>query len=78
LTLDVFNFLNLLNKNWGWQYWAPFPGLYKAIGWGGIDKTTKQEIFNLSTITSQNFQGTFTRDDLRSRWNAQIGLRFRF
>ena len=78
LTVDVFNFLNLLNKDWGWQYWAPFPGFYQAIGYGGIDKTTGKERFNLSTINSPTWQGTFTRDDLKSRWQAQIGLRFRF
>ena len=78
ITVDVFNFLNLLNKNWGWQYWAPFPGFYQAIGYSGIDAATGKEKFNLSTITASTFSGAFTRDDLRSRWQAQIGLRFRF
>ncbi len=26
ITVNVFNFLNLLNANWGWQYWSGFPG----------------------------------------------------
>ncbi len=37
ITVNVINFLNLLNSDWGWQYWAPFPGLGTAIGYGGID-----------------------------------------
>jgi hypothetical protein len=78
VTFDVFNFMNLLNKNWGWQYWAPFPGIAKMIGYGGIDATTGLMKLNLSTINSPTFLGTFTRDDLRSRWQAQLGVRFRF
>ena len=41
-------------------------------------KATGKEILNLSTISSPSFLGTFSRDDLRSRWNAQWGLRVRF
>ncbi len=78
VTLDIFNFLNLLNKNWGWQYWADFPGLAKTIGYGGIDTATGKMRYNLSSITASTFQGTFVRDDLKSRWAAQLGARFRF
>jgi hypothetical protein len=48
------------------------------IGYGGINPATGKETLNLSTITSSNFQGTFNRDDLRSRWQAQFGARVRF
>ncbi len=34
--------------------------------------------YNLGTVTSQTYQGVFTRDDLRSRAQAQIGIRFSF
>ncbi|PYR79547.1 MAG: hypothetical protein DMF87_11030 [Acidobacteria bacterium] len=77
LTMDVFNLLNLFNKNWGWSV---YPNLNSpiTIGYGGINAATGKETLNLSTITSPNFQGTFTRDDLRSRWQAQFGARIRF
>ena len=80
LTMDVFNLLNLINKNWGWQYFPKFP----ASGGGlitygpNLDAATGKEIFNIATITSPTFQGTFDRDELRSRWQAQWGARFRF
>jgi hypothetical protein len=77
ITFDIFNFLNMLNKDWGWQYWADFPGLAKTIGYS-LDKTTGKMVYNLSTINAATFQGTFTRDDLKSRWAAQLGARFRF
>jgi hypothetical protein len=77
LTMDVFNFLNLLNQNWGWVYYPNFNGPTE-ISYGGIDKATGKEIFNIANIASPNFQGVNTRDDLRSRWQAQWGVRVSF
>jgi hypothetical protein len=90
-TMDVFNLLNLLNSDWGWQFYPLFPsssanGLLgystatggSAIGLAGVDAATNKERINLATITSPNFLGTFARDDTRSRWQAQWGLRVRF
>ena len=80
LTLDVFNLLNAFNKDWGWHYFPKFPNSSGngLIGYGGIDAGTGKERLNLSTISSQTFQGTFDRDDLLSRATAQVGARIRF
>jgi len=80
LTMDVFNLMNLLNSDWGWQYYPYFPSSSAngLLGYGGIDPATGKERINLATITSPNFLGTFTRDDSRSRWQAQWGARVRF
>jgi hypothetical protein len=79
LTMDVFNMLNLFNNDWGWQYFPKFPASGGGlIRYGGIDAATGKEILNIATIVSPTFQGTFDRDDLRSRWQAQWGARFRF
>jgi hypothetical protein len=77
MSISVLNFLNMLNNSWGWHY---FPNFNSPIPlrYGGIDATTGKEIINLSTITDPNFLGTFTRDDLRSRWQAQWEARIRF
>jgi hypothetical protein len=77
-TADVLNLLNLLNKNWGWLYTAGWPGFATPFTYGGIDKTTGKEIINLTNFNASTYSGLFTRDDLRSRWQAQLGLRFRF
>jgi Carboxypeptidase regulatory-like domain len=74
-TMDVFNLLNLFNKNWGWVYYPNFNSPTE-IAYGGL--VGGKETYNLSTITSSSFAGVFTRDDLASRWQAQWGLRFRF
>jgi hypothetical protein len=78
--MDVFNLLNLINSDWGWQYFPSFPSSAAngLITYGGIDAATGKERLNIATITAPSFQGTFTRDDLRSRWQAQWGLRVRF
>ena len=80
LTMDVFNLLNLLNKDWGWQFYPYFPSSAAAglITYSGIDPATGKERLNIGTIVAPTFQGTFTRDDVRSRWQAQWGLRVRF
>jgi hypothetical protein len=77
VTIDVFNFMDLLHNGWGWQYFGSFPST-NLIGYGGIDSATGKMRYNVATITSSTFQGTFTRDDLRSRGQAQIGIRYRF
>jgi hypothetical protein len=90
ITANIFNFLNLLNADWGWQYWGSFP-MSRTISYGGLCTGTTGTAnlgctasdlgkmrYNLSTIASSTFQGTFNRDDLRSRWQAQFGARFRF
>jgi hypothetical protein len=76
VTLDATNFLNLLNRDWGWQYFGSFGGTTQ-IGYGGLDSAGKMR-YNLATITSQTYMGLFTRDDLRSRAQMQIGLRYSF
>jgi hypothetical protein len=77
LSISVLNFLNMLNNSWGWHYFPNFNSP-QTIGWGGIDATTGKEILNIANITSPSFPGTFTRDDLRSRWQAQWEARVRF
>jgi hypothetical protein len=77
LTFDILNLGNLLNKNWGWVYYPNFNSP-TTIGFSRYDAATGKPVLNLSTITSPTFLGTFSRDDLRSRWQAQWGARIRF
>jgi hypothetical protein len=67
----------MLNDNWGWHYFPNFNSP-QTLNFAGIDPATGKQIINISNITSPNFLGTFTRDDLRSRWQAQWEARFRF
>jgi hypothetical protein len=77
VTVDVFNFLNFLNNKWGWQNFGAFPAI-STIGYGGLDAATGKMRYNLNTLAATTFTGAFTRDDLRSRAQAQLGIRYRF
>ena len=73
LTFDILNFLNLLNSEDGVIDLAnPSHG---AHPYGGINAAGKM-IYNLATITARPLK--FDRDDLRSRWQGQLGFRVRF
>jgi hypothetical protein len=75
LTMDVLNILNLFNDSDGWQLFPNFNGPAPIIG--SYDRTTGKLVYNLSTLNSPTF-ATFQRDNIRSRWQAQWGLRVRF
>jgi len=80
-TADIINVLNLLNKNWGWQWWGPFPSSGGAVSYSIPAASSPLPTYNLSTVTNQNsnyWGNVLTRDDNRSRWQAQFGIRFRF
>jgi hypothetical protein len=83
-TMDIFNLLNLIDSTKGWVWYPNFGGPTIIGATVGADG---KYTYNLNTITAANFlaqgatwgvPGTFTRDDLRSRWQMQWGLRVRF
>jgi hypothetical protein len=75
-TMDVLNLLNLIDSEKGKveflanQSTAP-------IRLDGIDAASGKPIYNIATITAPTFT-RFIVDDLRSRWQAQFGIRVRF
>ncbi|MGO4817331.1 TonB-dependent receptor [Flavobacterium sp. W22_SRS_FP1] len=77
LTADVFNFTNLLNKNWGKRYFASF-GQVQLLEQRGFlaDKTTPTFSFDPNNADRIN-----QVDDLglqSSRWQMQVGVRYSF
>ncbi len=76
VTMDVLNILNLLDSSWGTFQFTPNQDI-APIQYGGLDKATGKPIYNIATLASPTFS-KFTIDDLRSRWQAQLGFRVRF
>jgi hypothetical protein len=74
ITFDVLNFLNLLNKDWGIVDNATFGDLNPIPA---PTVVAGQMVYNLANITRDGYV-KFDRDDLRSRWQGQLGLRVRF
>jgi hypothetical protein len=75
LTFDMLNFLNLLSKDWGVVDNATFGDLNPIPA--PTVNATGQMVMSLANITRTGYV-KFDRDDLRSRWQGQIGLRVRF
>ena len=68
VSMSVLNFLNMLNKDWGWHY---FPNFYspQTLGYSGIDAATGKEIINSPRHQRQLPRHLHARRS-RSRWQA--------
>jgi hypothetical protein len=72
-TVDVLNMLNLFDSSAGQVLYAPFSDLLVTAA------TDVNGRYNYTLNAVARPGGTrLTRDDLRSRWQAQIGMRLRF
>jgi len=76
VTADVLNLLNLFDHSSGLFQFTTNQNI-SPIQYGGIDKATGKPIYNIATLASPTYQ-KFSTDDLRSRWQAQLGFRVRF
>jgi hypothetical protein len=75
ITFDMLNFLNLLSKDWGVVDNATFGDL-NPIPVPTLDASGRM-VYNLANINRAGYV-KFDRDDLRSRWQGQLGFRVRF
>ena len=75
LFLDIENFGNLIDDDWGVIEQVPFEYVAEVVDFEGIDPATGRYIYDYSGRT--DFE---SRQDgaAQSRWAAQIGLRFDF
>jgi hypothetical protein len=80
LTYDVFNFGNMLNRQWGRQYFQSNDNFQLMQFAGYVNATTNftpQYRFN-PTITTPWNVSTSTNAAYAARWISQIGIRFNF
>lgn len=91
LRFDIFNFMNLLNKDWGQQnYVSSFPANRSLAGYQGVDANGHM-VYSLPTDKDGNYapggMTTYdagggpaggTKTTLVSRWSAMITLRYTF
>lgn len=77
-TLDIFNFTNILNKEWGRRQFIS-NAAYKLISFTGMEEGTNKPTFQYNG--GNNPDDIFEIDDsgvTSSRWQAQIGIRYIF
>ena len=75
LTLDVFNFTNLLSKNWGRRYFVG-GNTFSLIQANRNDDGVLEYTFNAPP--NDNTFNIVQAGTYSSRWNAQLGLRYNF
>jgi Carboxypeptidase regulatory-like domain len=76
ITLDVSNFLNMLNNDWGVVRYPNFNEV-SPFAFRGVDAATGKMIYDLAPMKAASFR-KFQTDDPRSRYQAQLGVRYRF
>jgi len=75
VSLDILNFGNLLNQNWGAKYFTNFDA-FRLIDFEGIDNSSGE---NIATYTFNAPTGdVFNVADFSSRWRMLLGIRYIF
>jgi hypothetical protein len=74
ITLDILNVINLLDSKRGQQQYATFNQISPVTPTLSSGQITN---YNIAFMTSSTFK-KFATDDLRSRWQMQLGGRLRF
>ncbi|WEK20356.1 MAG: TonB-dependent receptor [Candidatus Pedobacter colombiensis] len=78
ITYDIVNLTNLLNKNWGVQYFSP--NTYNSmanIGLKAVTGTGSATTYPNYTFDQAN-TSTYAKDFFASRYQMQLGLRYSF
>ena len=74
---DVQNLTNAFDRANGLVEFAFFQNLQPVRS--SVDAATGGYVYDLNSPARPDFEGgRFTRDDLRSRWQAQTGVRYSF
>lgn len=78
LTYDVFNFTNMLNRNWGRTYFMS-NDQFAIIKYQGVTGSTTPS-YSFSPIANNTPWGisSSTTPSYSARWLSQLGLRFKF
>lgn len=79
VSLDIINFTNLLNKNWGKRYNRNFGG-YEVVDFVGFEGESFRPQYNFQPFTNNTpYYGNFDDRGIQSsRWQMQVGVRYIF
>jgi len=80
ITLDVLNFLNLLNDEWGEERFADFE-VVDVFNFNGYVNDKPNITLNVTDVNADgkvNRDDAFQFSDLASRWQIQLGVRYSF
>ncbi len=79
-SVDIFNFSNFINKNWGRRYFIGSFGNFELVDFEGFEDGTNNPTFTVNPSRFTEDNGPFRSIDdagiQSSRWQMQIGLRY--
>jgi hypothetical protein len=93
IRFDVYNFTNMLNKNWGIEKRVNFPGGRALADYYGVDKATGKYIYNIDCggkagCTNYNQGSGYApvavptyinnNDDIAQRWSVLLTVKYTF
>ncbi len=83
ITFDVLNVLNLLNSDWGWIWNAGINQTVNLYTFKGLEKTAgpnygKPKYQWAGLPVTDGKANPFVADNILSRWQLQLGLRYTF
>jgi len=74
-TLDIFNFTNLLNKNWGVRKFVPNFGEVQLLR---TETAGPDPVFSFNPSVLENLEQVDDTGVQSSRWQMRVGLRYSF
>jgi hypothetical protein len=83
-SLDLFNFLNLLNNDWGHQYFVTNVNNYTVALFKAVPDANGKNPAAVGYTPTYQFQKPpfngqyYTTDPISSRWQMQLGLKYSF
>jgi hypothetical protein len=81
VSLDVFNFTNLLNKDWGRRYFVGNNSAFPLINFEGFVVDNEDNVTNIPAFTFNDPGDPYAvvqSGIYSARWSAQLGLRYTF
>ena len=82
ITVDILNVLNLLNSDWGWIKNTGVNQTVNVVSFKGLEKTVGPDYgkprYALTLPGSNASPAPFLPDNILSRWQMQLGLRYMF
>ncbi len=76
LTMDIFNLMNLLNKDWGESLFVSNQ-TNSTLRFRGVRTSDNQPVFSF-TKDPNLIKGRYSRSNVGSRWQMQLGVRYTF
>ena len=77
LTFDMINAGNFINKDWGRDYFVTNQS-FELMNYRGLDAATGRPQFSFGSGTSAAPKQAWQVNQIGSRWQAQVGLRYIF